>query len=150
MTNLIPTTPAPIARIDSGLVENSKYKSITYSVDMPVDMTSEQLLNPQAWIHVKRKFPEIAVKNRIECVKEDMSLFVELIVTGVSNDIIFVKILRTVDLDDKIEVKEESAYDIVWKGPNKKFAIVRKADKEELRSGFAAKAEAQECLKNNY
>lgn len=150
MTNILTPSVAPIARIDSGSVENSKYNSITYNVNMPADMTAEQLLNPQAWIHVKRKFPELAVRNKIECIKEDMSLFVELIVTGVSNDIIFVKILREIDLDDKISTKEESAYEIVWKGPTKKFAIVRKLDKEELRSGFAAKAEAQECLKNNY
>lgn len=149
MTNTPPLV-TPIARIDSAAVENSKYKSITYNVDMPADMTAEQLLNPQAWIHVKRKFPELAARNRIECIKEDMSLFVELLVTGVSNDIIFVKILREVDLDDKVATKEESAYEIIWKVSTKKFAIVRKSDKEELRSGFTAKAEALECLKNNY
>lgn len=143
MTNLI-------ARIESQAVEPIQYKSIVYHADIPADMTIEQLTNPQAWINIKRKFPQIAAGNKIECLKQDMSLYVELLVTGVSNDILFVKVLRAVDLEDKVELKEESAYEIVWKGPVKKFAIVRKSDKEELRSGFSAKPEAQECLKNNY
>lgn len=138
------------AKIESQAVEPIQYKSQVYRADMPAEMTVEDLLKPMTWINVKRKFPQIMSGNLIQCVKEDMSLFVELFVIGVSGDQIFLKLLRSIALEEAAEDKSESAYLIKWCGPVKKYCLIRKSDNEELRSGFTSRLEAQECQRNNY
>lgn len=142
MTNIIP-------KIDSNEIEPIQYKATIYRAKMPVSMTLDELLKPEAWINVKRKFPQIADGDLIQCVKEDNSLFIELFVIGGSNDILFVKTIRVVNLEEEKEERLNSPYQIKYIKGSKRHTVLRKSNDEELRSGFPSVAEAELWIRNN-
>ncbi len=143
MTNLTP-------KIDSESIDPIQFSDgTTYRVKMPVDMTLEDLLLPTAWINAKRKYPQISTGNLIQCVKEDLSQFIELFVIDGSGDTLFVKPLRVVALEEVKEEKEDAPYKIKYLGPIKKHAVIRVSDGHELRSGISSKSAAGLWIRNN-
>lgn len=139
----------PVTRIDAYSIEAIQYKASTYRTDISVEMSVDDLLKPEVWINAKRKFPQITVGDTIQCLKEDISRFIELFVIGTTNDTLFLKVLRDIDLNDNKEPKSNSPYEIKFLGPVKKHTIIRKSDGEELRSGISSKSEAEKWIKDN-
>lgn len=141
----------PIAKIDSNAITPLQYsKGARYRLDIPFEMEVEDLIKPSAWTHIRRDQPQLGAGNIIECVKEDMSLFVELFVIGHSGDQLFVRVMREVILEESKEEKISEAHKIKFLGPVKKHTIIRVSDNEELRTGISSRAEAEQILKNHY
>lgn len=114
----------------------------------------EELLKPEKWRQVAKSHPTLKAGSIIEVLREDNAFYAELLVVGRVNDEIFIKFIHFVKLedDDVIEEKlvKESDFEITWKGPMKKFSLIRKSDSKEIKDKFSSKEEAKHWFKNNY
>lgn len=112
--------------------------------------TKEDLLNHEKWRQIVKANPSLKIGDIIEVLREDNAFYVELLVIGKVNDNLFVKILSFLNLEDEEKSTKESDFEILWKGPMKKFTIIRQSDKKEIKDKFSSKDEARFWLKNNY
>ena len=105
-----------------------------------------RLMEPDFWSHVSMK---LRPGDKIEAFAEDGTWYAEYLVMGC--DRLWAKVHRT--LHEKLttaDVSETQAqtHSVEWKGPQRKFAIIRKEDNEIVRDGFQVKDDAIAYLKD--
>lgn len=102
----------------------------------------EATLNPAYWAHVSAR---MRPWDRIEILPEDGSYFGELLVQDAGRLYAKVAVLRHLPLA-LVEVRGEDAatslYEVKWAGQVKKWRVMRKADRAELRDKFQTQGEA--------
>ena len=109
----------------------------------------EDLLNSHKWRQIAKSQPTLKVGSIIEVLREDMAFFAEMIVIGKVTDEIFLKFINFTYLEDeKSELLKESDFEICWKGPIRKFAIIRISDNSLRKDVLASKEEALFYIKN--
>lgn len=109
----------------------------------------EDLLNSHKWRQIAKSQPTLKVGSIVEVLREDMAFFATMIVVGKVTDEIFLKFINfTLLEDEKSELSKNSDFEISWKGPIRKFAIVRKSDNSLRKDGLASKEEALFHIKN--
>lgn len=142
------TPNSNLPKIDSHDVEPFKHNHQVFRANIPCEMKSEDLIVPEVWSNVLAGNGSIRTGDIIECVKQDYSAFIELLVVGRERKGLLVEIIREVDFCKKAtgSNNSEESYEIKWCGPNKKFAILRESDKEELMSGIPSKPEAEAAI----
>lgn len=106
----------------------------------------EACLNPAYWAHVSAR---MRPWDRIEILPEDGSYFGELLVQDAGRLYAKVAVLRHLPLT-VVEVRGEDAatslYEVKWAGAVKKWRVMRKADRAELRDKFQTQGEASSWL----
>lgn len=109
-------------------------------------ISREDLRDPKFWCHVAKQFQPYT---RIEVVTDDGQYFCELIVLSSGNNWAKVQELRYIELGSKVADVDESRseYEVAWKGPVRKHAIIRKADGEIIKEGFVQKDEADMAMR---
>ncbi len=124
--------------------KGAEYERLVYRV-VPKDGTPlEALREPMYWSHVAAQLRPTAI---IEVIPDDMSYFAELLVISCGNNWATVEILRHVPFATAQSViAEASAYEVKWKGPHHKFAVIRKADNEAVQTGFARAEDGAQWL----
>jgi hypothetical protein len=111
--------------------------------------TKEDLLNPHKWRQIAKSQPTLKTGSVIEVLREDMAFFATMLVVGKVMDEVFLKFINFVALEDeKSNPSKESDFSIEWKGPIRKFAIIRKSDNSLRKDGLASKEEALYHIKN--
>lgn len=118
-----------------------------FRMQVPVSFEKKDLTESENWRDIVAAYPMIQIGNIIEVLREDYEFFANLLVVGKSKDEIFLKIITFTEFSSE-KLNEESAYEILWKGPNKKFAIIRKSDQKEMRDKFTSRDEAKSHIKN--
>lgn len=109
----------------------------------------EDLLNSHKWRQIAKSQPTLKVGSIVEVLREDMAFFATMIVVGKVTDEIFLKFINFILLEDeKSELSKNSDFEISWKGPIRKFAIIRKSDNSLRKDGLASKEEALFHIKN--
>jgi hypothetical protein len=105
----------------------------------------EAALNPAYWAHVSQHF---AIGDKIELLAEDGQYFAELLVQDKGKMFAKVALLRKVDLIAVAigQSQEVEGFIVDWKGPQRKFAVIRLADKAVLKEVFTTRAEADTWL----
>ena len=136
--------------IKSGDIERTIFR---YQLDS--SFTKEDLLKSENWRQVVKSTPMLRVGDKIEVLRQDGAFYAELLVTGKSNDDLFTKIIVYKALEEKeapllAKAEKEKTFTIAWKGPIKKFALLRDGDNKEIKDGFSSKEEANFYFKNNY
>jgi len=119
-----------------------------YHVTVPEGHTFEELLAPEAWAHVSSK---LRPGDHIEVVPEDGSYVATLFV--VTCDKLWARV-HVLSMDDLTVARADAAqlaravadFEAIWKGPVKKFCIVRKSDGGLLHEGVQTKVEAERWL----
>lgn len=149
LNQMLPILP----KIDSRDVEPFKYNYQIFRANIPVETKVSDLLTPEIWTNVLVDNVTIKAGDIIECVKQDFSAFIQLIVVGREKKGLLVELIHQIDFTKKdlktrkSEISNESEiYEAKWCGPNKKFAIVRKSDGEELISGIVSKQEVEGAI----
>jgi hypothetical protein len=100
---------------------------------VPEDGTPfESLLDPAYWAHVGER---LRPTDRIEVFAEDGSYFAELMVRSAGRLFAHVEALRKHDFVP-VAVSPSKKYEVEYKGPHLKHAVVRVADKSVMQSGF--------------
>lgn len=122
--------------------------------ELEQNFEKEDLIKPEKWRQIAKAHPTLKVGDIIEVLREDNAFYAELLVVGKANDDIFIKFLNFVKLEDEetdVErLAKESDFEISWKGPIKRFALIRKLDSKEIKDKFSSKEEAKHWFKNNY
>lgn len=106
----------------------------------------EALLDDAYWAHIADKLRPM---DRIEVLPEDGAYFAELIVRASGRQFANVIELRKVRLDTSAVASPDGRYDVQWKGPHHKFAVVRISDKTPMQTGFENKVDAFTWLSQN-
>lgn len=106
----------------------------------------DEILKPSYWAHVAK---QLRITDRIEVHAEDGCYFAELIVRDAGNLFASVGVLRKIDLDTVKSGNAEAGYDVAWKGPHRKFAVIRLSDDAIVKDGFDAKPAALAWLAGN-
>jgi len=102
----------------------------------------EDLLDPGYWAHVSARMKPF---DRIEIRAEDGSWIAELLVLGCDRNWAKIHIMSAHNLTNTDVSQTQSAsiqHKVEWKGPHKKFVVIRLADSNILKEGIADKAEA--------
>lgn len=107
----------------------------------------DDMLKSDYWTHVA---PQLRVGHRVEVLSADGSWWAMLIVRAVGRHEAVVQALQHVVLGDAEDIAaEDMPYKVMWRGPAKKFGVVRKSDGEVIRDEFPVKEQAMKWLKNH-
>ena len=96
------------------------------------DQSLKDIMKPTAWAHTAKK---ISPRDRIEVIAEDHSWMAELFVLSTSNLWVKTRILK--EWKFEIETKDsDSIYEVKWRGPHSKWAVIFKTDNSVMQDGF--------------
>lgn len=119
----------------------------------PVEGTKlEELREPEYWSHVAGKMHQ---HDRIEVLPQGGAFFAELLVISCSKVHVKVAVLNYVGLSAPAKAKEKEAptadevFDLQFKGPQRKWSIIRKSDKAVVKENFESKDDAAAWLSSN-
>lgn len=135
---------------------------LTFIATIPHGVKLEDILKPDYWANVTKKLT--AHKSHIEADWEDGTRLVVLRVVGVGTNFAKVRVIQDFDFTTAApaavtasDIKAPSAaptastenaddFTVEWKGPSRKFSIIRKSDKAYVKDLFESKAEGEEWL----
>lgn len=107
--------------------------------------TLKDILAPAYWQHVAQK---LKAWDRIEVRWPDGTRYVELMVRATGRVEAYVQVMHDIALGDEVEeiVDEASPFEVKWKGPKYKFAVVRRTDGETVKAEFQTKGHAAKWI----
>jgi len=111
-----------------------------YAAVVDENTTIEDLTREDYWSHVAMRLRQMDV---IDVLAEDNSFYAELLVLQAGTGFAKVMLLREVKLDESLtDEGADERFSLVWKGPHRKWAVMRNSDKEILRDTFVSKEQA--------
>ncbi len=114
-----------------GLEEDKMHR---YVVDVPVSVEIEDLKQSSFWAHVSEGFE---VSDHIVVRREDMAWVVHGIVTDCGRNYARIHIYQIIQLETARDTPMTAIlHEVVFKGPQLKFCVVRKSDAKMLQSGM--------------
>lgn len=138
--------PAKVRKIHPSRFKLAETSRNVYMI-VPEDGTPfDSLLEPSYWSHIADK---LRPTDRIEVIAEDGSYFAELLVRSQGRMTAKVSVLRKVDLDPPEAASQTLGFDVQWKGPHHKHAVVRLSDKSIMQGSFDTKEMALAWLALN-
>ncbi len=120
---------------------------ISYAHTPEYGISIDEVLKPEYWSHVAKSLRPGYV---VFVTAADMSWRAELMVRDVTRNealmgvVSHVKFGAAVDLD-----VDEMPYELKWRGPARKFSVLRKTDGDILKDEFPTKELASEWAKNH-
>ena len=134
------------AQLTESRLSLAEYAHQRWSV-VPAEGTDfETVLRDSFWAHVSAKFK---IGDIIEVRAEDGSYFAELYIRECGRNYAKTAVLRKVELEPASAPVESADFDIQWKGPHRKFAVVRLSDGEIMKEGFLDRAMAGDYLRSH-
>lgn len=127
-------------KLSPAKLQPAEHYRTRYAAVVDDGTTVEDLQRPEFWCHVAGKLRQMDV---IEVLAEDGSYFAELMVLKSGTGFAKVLLLRQVALEDTAQDDDESPVVAQWKGPHRKYSVIRKADGVILKDGFANKGDAE-------
>lgn len=107
----------------------------------------EDILKPDYWTHVASRFKP---GSRIDVQSADGSWYALLIVRAASRLEAITQALIYTELGAATPVtSEESPYEVKWRGPAKRFGVIRKEDGGVMIDELQTKESAAQWLKNH-
>lgn len=109
--------------------------------------TTDDLLKPVYWSHMAARFQPF---DRVEVREETGEWVAELMVLRAERNWASVSLLKVHDLTklrQSADAHDASAYEAKWKGPVKKWAVIRKSDSEVVHDGEASQEQALAWLR---
>ena len=130
---------------DIGLAEEYRQDWV---VNVKADVHKDEVLDPAFWAHVAEMMKPF---DTIEVRWEDGSLIRNLRVVWAQKGYARVHLVSDEELEKvnpDSEVKSMT-YEVRWKGPVKRFAVIRRKDQKEIQDGFMDKAAANKWISDN-
>lgn len=125
----------------------AEHSLVVYHHVPEIGATLEDVLKPTYWTHVTRF---LRVGHRIEILSADGSWWAMLIVRAVGTHDAVVQDLQSVTLGPAADVTVSDApYEVKWRGPARKFGVVRIEDSEVIKDEFPVREQAEQWLKNH-
>lgn len=128
-------------------LQQAEHEVVCYYHYPDTGTTLEDVLQPEYWSHVARN---LRTGHRVEIFAADGSYWAMLIVRAAGTRDAVVQTLQHVELGPQSDiVVAPSAYEVKWRGPSKKWGVVRREDNEVIRDEFAVKEQAAKWMKNH-
>lgn len=127
----------------------AEYVRGRFALSLQKEFCKEDLLDNKKWRNVAMAH-NIRAGDIIEVTREDFAFYAELLVIGRQKDELFLKFINFANLEEEKTEKIGEDFEVKWKGPAKKWTIIRKSDNKEIKDAFSSKEEAAYFLKNNY
>jgi len=123
-----------------------EYARQTHHVVPEEGTTLDDILKDAFWSLVAFKFKP---GDLIEVHAEDGCFFAELYVRAAGRNWAKVALLRHVALEPITVDMASPEFDVTWKGPHRKFSVVRVADNQIIKDGFEAREQAVDYVKTH-
>lgn len=139
--------PAPIIQLNPDRIKLSEYERQDWVANAEIGHTISDVMKPEYFSHKSASFKPL---DHIEVRAEDMSWVAYLIIVEVDRNWVRVALDRVVKLQAASAlVGVKSANFIVkWMGPQRKHSVLRVADNEIVKEGFATAAQAAAWLQD--
>ncbi len=144
----IATIPAPVRKVQelsATRMKECEFERTNYVITAHENTDPEDLLDPAYWSTVAAK---LKPWDKIEARADDGSWYAEFIVLDCSRNWARVYPLCTHHLTstDVSQTQAQEGYEIAYKGPMRKWTVIRKKDSEVIHEGEASKAGAYSWL----
>lgn len=155
MTEAIKTeTPAKaetarkVQELNPSRMKECEFERTTYVATAHEQTQPEDLLEPEYWSHVAEK---LKPWDKIEARADDGSWYAEYLVLDTSCRWARLALLAKYDLttsDVSLSQAARDEYKIEWKGPARKFCVIRNSDNAMVHEGEQTKVGAHQWLIN--
>ena len=134
---------APV--IPNGRIKLAEYERQDWIANIEYGTTPEDVVRPSYWALVASQMKPY---DHIEARAEDGSWIAYLIVTGCDRVWARVAVDRIIKLTTQdVALSQQVSHEVVWKGPQHKFSVIRLSDQERIKDGFQSKDDASTWLK---
>lgn len=132
-------------------IKGAEYARNVHRATPEASTELKDVLDPAYWSHVAAKF---ALHDVIEVIPEGAAWYAQLLVVGCSKQHAKVVVL----LAQKLRQGNEAApkaddpkpkFVVEFKGPQRKWSVIRSADKSYVKEGFDGKEDAVKWLADN-
>jgi hypothetical protein len=151
-----PTTkPVAAPKLGVGRIKGAEYARNVHRVTPEATNQLKDVLNPAYWAHVAAK---LALYDEIEVIPEGGAWYAKLLVVGCSKLHAKVAVLLVKQLQEKASDKpvgdegsggEKPAFSVAFKGPQRKWSVIRTSDNAYVKEGFDNKEDAAKWLEDN-
>ena len=122
--------------------KSAEYVRQIHSVTIPEGTTLEEVQEPAYWAHVAGRMHP---RDRIEAWAEDGAWYAEFMIISCSRNYASVAVLLVRTFQDAVNADAENCelYKAMFKGPVRKWAVIRTQDKEIMKDGFDSRGDAE-------
>lgn len=126
---------------------HAQHEIVAYAHSPEYGVTLKQVMEPTYWSHVARLLrPGFTVV----VTAPDMTWRAELMVRAVGKTEVLMGLIGHAEFGGSVDVtSEDSPYEIKWRGPARKFGVIRKEDGAVVKDEFQAKEYAAQWIKNH-
>lgn len=114
--------------------------------DVEFGISPEQVMEPAYWAHVAK---DMVAGDHIEVRSEDFSWVAFLIVRFAERTYAEVVLDRLVRMEPVMQPAASAKHKVEWKGPHRKFTVIRISDSAILQEGFKTRPEADAWMMNH-
>jgi hypothetical protein len=134
-------------RLHSSAIGQLEYVTRVFRVVAPDSHTLDDMLDPVYWVGVASLFEKLPFP-RIEVINASGTLFTEFLVLASGKGTAKVALLRQIPLDRE-PAGSADEFNVEFKGPQRKWSIIRKSNNAYEKEGFASKDDAKDWLDAN-
>lgn len=126
---------------------NASHEVVTYYHAPEFDVSLSDILKPDYWSHVAAK---LRPGTRVLIDAPDLSWTATLMCRAASKTEAIMVVVSKSEFDNVEDLPAiPDAFEIKWRGPARKWGVVRKADNEVIRDELMSKPAAQKWLANH-
>lgn len=141
--------PKPRAALGPGRFKEADYQRRTFAATAEAGTTVEEMLEPKYWAN---HAPMVTPCSRIDCITEDMTLFVEFLVLSCDRNWVQVHVLAKHELIPahlRVMPAVSDEYRVEHAGLHHKWRVVRRSDSAAIKTGCQTKDEADTWLRGH-
>lgn len=131
-------------------IQPAEYLRNVHRVKAAETDTIDDVLAPDYWTHVAQK---VRVGDKLEIFPEGGAWYVEALVVSSSNIHLKLVALTKVQINEPVKKAEKNdekkPFTVEFKGPQRKWSVIRTSDKSYVKEGFEDKDDAIDWLKAN-
>lgn len=131
-------------------IKGAEYARNTHRAYPEATAQLKDVLDPSYWSHVAAKF---ALYDVVEVIPDGGAWYAQLLVTGCSKQHAKMSVLLAQKLRVEEAPKQEDApkpkFVVEFKGPQRKWSVIRTSDKAYVKEGFDSKEDAAKWLSEN-
>lgn len=121
-------------------LQNAEHYRTIWGVVVDPGTTLEDIQRAEYWSHVA---PRLSRMDKVEVLTEDGEYYAELLVIGTGTGWAKVLLTKHIAFEGEAEPDIESPVKAEWKGPARKWAVVRKSDGVIVADGMPSRHDAE-------
>lgn len=135
-----------MSKLTADRIKPAEFVRNVFRVNAPEGVAYKDVLVPDFWAHVSATFSR---GDSLEVFAEDSSWYAQLLVLDASR--LHAKVTPLIYQNFQIKAKKEvdPDFSVEFKGPQRKWSVLRKKDKEIVKDGFESKDDAATWLEAN-